>query len=365
MLDQSKMRTPFFVIFILGGLFFTSPTVWAEQNINVENLDLSLENLFNQIPMVVTASRREQKANETPASVYVITAEQIRQSGATSMPDLFRTVPGMSIFTTSLHDVGVHIRGAVGFNGRFSDKVLVMINGRSVYWDVYGTVFWDLFPISLEDIKQIEIIKSPASSLYGTNAFSGVINFITKSPDEDKGISTKITAGERNALIGYAGCAQQIGPWRVKASAEREHGDDWDAENWPEPSKILRTNATTEYHFSDSGYVSLSGGYSSTTGRRLFMDEMAGTATMVGGIRFGLGQYERWDWKVCIFARSEDFDIDVPRQNQKTMLNTRTYDGDLQKTLRYKDLGSLTLGTTIRRTEVMGCVYIPEDHVHM
>lgn len=356
------MRIRLFFLLFLSGLLSANTAAWAEQNSSTEDLDLSLEDLFSQIPMVVTASRREQLANETPASVYVITEEQIRQSGATTIPDLFRTVPGLGVIAVSAHDVGVHVRGAAGFNDSFSDKVLVMINSRSVYWDVYGTIFWDLFPISISEIKQIEIIKSPASSLYGTNAFSGVINFITKTAEEEQGGVSQVTLGENNTFIGYASYGRKLGPFTLKASGEFDQQSEWDVENWPVPKRVVRGNALGEYHFGNDGALSLAGGFSGTENRRMFMDEMAGTALMAGNIRYLRGLWDFHDWKMSAFVRGEDFDIGVPRQNQQTTFDTRTYDFDLQKVLRLADLTGVTVGGNARRTQVDKNLYIPDNH---
>lgn len=341
-------RSLAFAIVFLGVLATPGPELWA-QIPDQEDLNLSLQDLFSQIPVVVTASRREQRADETPASVYVITAEDIRQSGAITIPELFRTVPGLSLITTSLGDVGIHLRGSVGFNDNFSDKILVMINGRSVYWDVYGTVYWDLFPISIEEIKQIEVIKSPASSLYGTNAFSGVINFITKTPEENPGLNGKVTLGESNTLITYVGYSKSMGPVCVKTSAEFDQGDEWDAENWTDPHRILRLNGQLEYHFSERSDISVSGGYSGTDRRRMFVDEMAGTAAMAGGIGFARLLYNYNDWKLSFFGRDEFFDVDIPQQGINTSFGTQTSDVDLQKILRFGENGSLTCGGNAKR----------------
>lgn len=138
--------------------------------------ELSLEDLLEI--EVVTAAKKVQKISEAPAAMYVITEEDIKQSGATTIPDVLRIVPGIDVMEITATDFAINARG---FNQEMSNKMLVLIDSRTMYWDFYGLIAWDSFPIALEEIKRIEIVKGPGSALYGANAFSGVINILTKS----------------------------------------------------------------------------------------------------------------------------------------------------------------------------------------
>ncbi|MCP9438893.1 MAG: TonB-dependent receptor plug domain-containing protein, partial [Nitrospira sp.] len=133
---------------------------------------------------VSTALRREQPISQAPSNVYVITAEDIRHSGAVDVPTLLRRIPGIEVMQVTGADFNVSVRGN---NQLFANKLLVLVDGRSVYIDVQGFVFWKGLPITLPEIKQIEVIKGPIAALYGFNAYDGVINIITKTPDEMKG----------------------------------------------------------------------------------------------------------------------------------------------------------------------------------
>ena len=152
---------------------------------------------FREIPMVVTASRVEQPINEAPSAMYVITAEDIKQSGVTNIPDLLRIVPGLHIkqFTGSSYDVNV--RGIVD---NPANKTPLLIDGRSVKITIYDSIYWPLVPITLEEIERIEVIRGPASTLYGANAMTGLINIITKKARDTQGILFSSSAGEKNAL---------------------------------------------------------------------------------------------------------------------------------------------------------------------
>lgn len=132
-------------------------------------------------PIVTTVTKTSQRASDSPEAVTVITEDQIRQSGATNIPELLRSVPGVDVMSPNDSQANVSIRG---FNQQFANQMLVMIDGRSIYDDFYGEVLWNTNPLLISRIKRIEIVRGPGSVLYGANAFCGVINIITKTPAE-------------------------------------------------------------------------------------------------------------------------------------------------------------------------------------
>lgn len=138
------------------------------------------ELLLADLP-VITATKKTQRITDAPAAVTIITAEDIRASGMPTLIELLRNVPGLDVMQYSRSMVDISIRG---FNEEFADKLLVMIDGRSVYRDFLGIVPWSTLPVPLSQIKRIEIIRGPGSALYGANAFCGVINILTKTPAE-------------------------------------------------------------------------------------------------------------------------------------------------------------------------------------
>jgi len=127
-----------------------------------ELADLDLESLLTI--EVISASCYPQKIVNSPNAVTIITEEDIRRSGAVDLPDLFRMVPGVDVINVYGNAYGV---GARGFNRRFSSRMLVMIDGRSIYTDFFGGVFWENEQIFLEDIKQIEVIRGPGATMWG------------------------------------------------------------------------------------------------------------------------------------------------------------------------------------------------------
>jgi len=159
---------------------------------------LSIEELM-QIE-VVTASKKAQPVRDVPASVYVITAEDIHRMGATSIPEVLRLVPGVHVGIIDANKWSVAVRG---FNGRYSNKLLVLMDGRSVYTPFFSGVYWDAQPpLFMEDIERIEVIRGPGAALWGANAVNGVINIITKSARETQGTLWVSGGGSEEKTIG-------------------------------------------------------------------------------------------------------------------------------------------------------------------
>jgi outer membrane receptor protein involved in Fe transport len=131
--------------------------------------------------VVVSASRSEQQLVNAPAAVTLITSETIQNSPATNMGDLLRAVPGINVTQVSARDVNFTTRGATS---TLATSQLSLVDGRSIYLDFFGMTMWDLVPTSPHEIRQIEVIRGPASAVWGANAMSGVVNVITRTPRE-------------------------------------------------------------------------------------------------------------------------------------------------------------------------------------
>lgn len=148
---------------------------------------------------VNTVSRTESTVGKSPAAVFVINEEMIRRSGATTIPELFRMVPGMEVARIDGNKWAVGVRG---FNNRFSNKLLVMVDGRSVYTPQIAGVFWDTVDYPLEDIERIEIIRGPGASVWGANAVNGIISIITKTAKDTQGGLLTSGAGTEEKVFG-------------------------------------------------------------------------------------------------------------------------------------------------------------------
>lgn len=159
-----------------------------------EFLDMSLEELVDY--RLMSMSRKEQRVADMAAAAYVISAEEIRRSGAQSIPEALRLVPGLNVAQISRNRWAVSSRG---FNERFSSKLLVQVDGRSVYSPLFSGVLWESQDAVMEDIERIEVIRGPGAALWGTNAMNGVINIVTRSAAASQGsmVSTTVGSGQQ------------------------------------------------------------------------------------------------------------------------------------------------------------------------
>ncbi|MEQ8332055.1 TonB-dependent receptor [Nisaea sp.] len=151
---------------------------------------MSLEYLMNM--EVTTVSKQPERIQKAAAAVSVLTREEIRRSGATTLPDALRLVPGVNVARINANSWAVSIRG---FNSRFANKLLVMIDGRSIYSPLFSGVFWDRYNVPISDIDRIEVVRGPGGTLWGANAVNGVINIITRHSSETQGTHAELSAG--------------------------------------------------------------------------------------------------------------------------------------------------------------------------
>jgi iron complex outermembrane receptor protein len=174
---------------------------------------LKTEDVFEET--VVTASKTAQSPLDAPNSTSIITAQDIRLSGITKIPELLRRLAGIDIMEMTGSQTEVSLRG---FNQRFSNKVIVLVDGRSVFIDFIGVTLWATLSIGVEDIERIEVVRGPGSALYGADAFNGVINIITKAPG-DGGSGFNVGYGDRNTTHGtmYASGRTKNTSFRVSA----------------------------------------------------------------------------------------------------------------------------------------------------
>jgi iron complex outermembrane receptor protein len=175
---------------LLGSLtIFIAVNVWAQSGQKVPDVTtMSVEDLMNM--QVTSVSKHTQKVADAAAAIFVLTQEDIRRSGATSIPDALRLVPGLEVARIDENKWAI---GSRGFNGRFDNKLLVLIDGRSVYTPLFSGVYWNIQDVMLEDIDRIEVIRGPGATLWGANAVDGVINIITKPAASTQ--SAIVTAG--------------------------------------------------------------------------------------------------------------------------------------------------------------------------
>ena len=174
---------------IIGCWVVVSPAQGEESNID-DYLQLSLQDLLSV--EVTSVSKTEQSLRDVATAVYVIDSEDIRRSGATSIPEILSIVPGVNVGRITGQHWAVSARG---FNDQRANKLLVLLDGRSIYSPFYGGVFWDMQDVLFEDIDRIEVIRGPGGTIWGANAVNGIINIITRHTKETQGSFIKGTFG--------------------------------------------------------------------------------------------------------------------------------------------------------------------------
>lgn len=248
--------------------FWLAPSLFGQNNAP-DVSSISLETLANS--EVTSASRKDQKLSQTAAAAFVITQEDIRRSGATSIPELLRMVPGLDVEQINANEWVVTARG---FSERFPDKLLVMIDGRSVLTPLSSGVNWDTQDTILEDIERIEVIRGPGASLWGANAVNGVINIITKMAKDTQGGLASVGGGNQEGETGelrYGGTAGANGFYRIFAKEINRNGltdpsghdaaDDWD---------VLRAGFRADFTLSPRDDLTVQGDlYSGNEGQRV------------------------------------------------------------------------------------------------
>lgn len=181
--------------------------------------DLPLEELMRI--EVVSAARKSQRLADVPASMHVISADDIRSSGARNLPEALRLVPGMDVAQLSASRWAVSTRG---FTGRYANKLLVLVDGRSVYSPMFSGVLWEAERVPLDTIERIEVLHGPAGSVWGSNAVNGVLNIITKASGETQGSFADASlgdGGQHSLRLRHGARSGEGSAWRLGAQADR------------------------------------------------------------------------------------------------------------------------------------------------
>lgn len=307
----------------LGIVLALAEPALAQQEPSNTNAPITMED-----QVVVTASRAEQQLVNAPAAMSVISSSTIQNSPASNVGDLLRAVPGMNVTQVSARDVNITSRGATS---TLATSQLALVDGRSIYLDFFGMVMWDLVPTNPNDIRQIEVIRGPASAVWGANAMTGVVNVITKTPRElaaSGGTSLTISAGAFNrdvtgrtqnagSLFSVNGSHAQAVSDRLayKVSAgyltqdplPRPTGTIPNAFKTPYPSYTNqgtaqpKFDARVDYSLEDSGVLSFSGGVAGTDG---IIHSGIGPFDIDRGSRLGYGnvRYQKGGQHVAFFT---------------------------------------------------------------
>lgn len=218
-----------------AGLALAGPAA-AQEYAQLDLSGLSLEELANV--EITSVSKRPEPVGQAPASVFVVSNDDIRRSAAQSLPEALRLAPNLHVARMDANDYAISARGFNGFET--SNKLLVLIDGRSIYTPFHSGVLWDAHQVMLEDVERVEVISGPGGALWGANAVNGVVNVISRSARDTQGLLFSAAGGEvdKNAAVRYGGRMGEAGAFRVYAMGyERGHSltlagedlnDEWD-----------------------------------------------------------------------------------------------------------------------------------------
>lgn len=243
----------------------------AQQQPPVKDLvDASIEDLMNV--EVASVSKTEQKLSHTAAAVFVITKDDIKRANATNIPDLLRMVPGLEVAQINGSTWAISARG---FNAQFSNKLLVMIDGRIVYTPNFAGVYWDTVDLPLEDIERIEVIRGPGGTAWGSNAVNGVISIYTKKAEDTRGGLIEVAAGnveQESETTQYGGELRSGTDFRVYSKFfNREQMDDLNGQPGGDGWHVLRGGFRTDSRLSAKDTLTVEGDlYSGREGELAF-----------------------------------------------------------------------------------------------
>ena len=318
---------------------------------------------FNLAPSlateVSTVTRQKSTVRKTPAAVTVITAEMIRRSGANNIPDLLRMVPGVQVARIDANKWAISIRGS---NNRFANKLLVQVDGRSIYTPLFGGTFWDVQDLPLENIARIEIVRGPGASVWGANAVNGVINIITKKSSQTQGLYVRGGAGteergfttlQYGGQVGDALTYRTYGKWFERDTAfdpDNSTHDDWRQGrggfrvDW-QPDDVDQVSVQGDFYGGTSGQRSI---YPTLTNIQ-FVDRLVEDAHVRGeNLVFNWTHRpdECSDWSLTAFydrthRRLDGIGFEEDRQ---------TFDIDFQRGVRIGDFQRLVWGARYRNT---------------
>jgi len=319
------------------GMLLIAASAQAADDMNPKDLvNLSLAELSNI--EVTSVSKKSEKEIDAAAAIYVITQDDIKHSGMTSIPELLRMVPGLDVAQSGAHEWAITSRGS---NGQFSNKLLVLIDGRAVYTPLFSGVYWDIQDTPLQDIDRIEVIRGPGATLWGANAVNGVINIITKSAKDTQGGFVSETAGNQinsSTTVREGAKIDDDAYVRVYAKYDDESQfrnmqdngahDAWNKaqsgfrSDWKEGESQSFTLQGDAYHSGNTGIVGL------------IQPDASTVSTNVNEIADGGNILGRWDNK---FSKDSDLTVqmyydDAKRSQLLYSDNVQTADFDMQHT---------------------------------
>ena len=322
----------------------------------LEVTQLSLEDLMKI--EVTSVSRKSQRLTDTAAAAFVITADDIRRSGATSIPDALRMVPGLDVAQVGAGHWAVSARG---FNGRFAQKLLVLVDGRSVYSPLFSGVFWEAEDVMLEDLERIEVIRGSGAALWGANAVNGVINIITKKAQATQGSLLAAHAGnvEKGTAAGrFGGKLDDSTYFRVWAKgSSRAESKDADGTGGNDAARAARAGFRLDRDTPDGSRLSLIGGVArNTTGEVLYAPSLVPPYTQPTPVRQlneGSNLLGRYDWTLAGGSQAtlQSYVEQSNLDEQLVKERRTTFDIDFQNRIVFPSGHDVIWGAGYRRSQ--------------
>lgn len=358
-LIYQKWNSPVKILFkslLLASTIYTLliPNIsFAEEE--VDSLELSPEQLFSAV--VTSVSKKPQKLWDSAAAVYVVTGEDIKRLGATSIAEALRIVPGVQVARNNNNGWTINVRG---MNSALSNKLLVLFDGREVYDPLFSGVYWDIQDYVLEDIDRIEVIRGPGATLWGSNAVNGVINIITKkSSDTQGGVMNVISGNKENALMEmrYGNKMKNNGHYRVYGKSffrdenETPYGTDANDE-WKGYRTGFRTdwdkneadsfNVQGDYYYNAAGGFGTVAHFSAPFSTNINQNILARGGNMLGTWSHKFSDDEKLDVKTY---------INFTERAQYLLVNRRvTFDADVQYEMPQKGRHKFIIGGKLRQS---------------
>ncbi|HEY9095885.1 MAG TPA: TonB-dependent receptor [Hydrogenophaga sp.] len=306
---------------------------------------------------VSSAATRPQRLADASTAIYAIGREEIRRSGATTLPELLRTVPGVQVSRIDGSRYAVSIRG---FSSRYSGKLLVLQDGRTLYNPLFSGTYWEAQDVLLEDVERIEVIRGSGGTLWGANAVNGVINIITRQAKDTQGTYTEAKAGslESGVAMRHGGTLGEAGHYRIYGKADHHSSmDQADGSPSHDSWQQKRAGFQVEMPVDAQNTVTVQGDvYEGKADQQVLLmseqtlsaDMVPDTAKLLGGNLLMRWKHEKGDeenWQLQVYLDNASQDDVVQRQQVNTL------DIEWQQRLKLTPSQDLTWGLGARRIE--------------
>lgn len=309
--------------------------------------------VINFNPEIFSLSKKKENAFDAPSATYVLGSQEIRRSGATSIPEALRLVPGLQVARINGNEWAISARG---FNSQYSNKLLVMIDGRIIYTPLFSGVLWDSQDYVIEDIDRIEVVRGPGGTIWGANAVNGIINIITKSATQTQGIYASQIVGDQDRSITevrYGGKTTANNDYRIYAKKSVRDGNDRYDNKQDNRDGNSQDRAGFRYDISSikDSTISVHGDIYSGTAKGYFNNPPFSNSSVNDKDSRGANVVLNWDKKLSkksnftlnTYFDYDQFDIPILKRS------ARTYDIDFQHFYNFSKENQFTWGLGYRR----------------